>query len=240
MLGTRLVPCGVILGLVVSSHAQSREGERERIKDRPGTPAVRTAPSAIGHMDGVGGSQVNVASGGLNVIGDAGNEPSIAIDPQAPNRIVIGWRQFDTIASNFREAGVNFSVDGGRTWSAKSELDSGVFRSDPVLDSDLAGNFYYHSLTQSNGEYSCQLFKSIDRGVTWQGPIQAFGGDKAWFAVDKTGLPSSGQMYAAWDYAGCCGDDWFNRSTDGGLNWSSPGANSNHANLGGAHHRQRR
>ncbi len=46
--------------------------------------------------------QVNVNAQGLNILGDAANEPSIAVDPTAPNRIAIGWRQFDTIASNFR------------------------------------------------------------------------------------------------------------------------------------------
>lgn len=50
--------------------------------------------------------QVNVDSAGNNTFGDAANEPSIAIDPTNPNRIVIAWRQFDTIASNFRQAGV--------------------------------------------------------------------------------------------------------------------------------------
>ncbi len=185
-------------------------------------PARATAP-ALGGADGPAGAQVNVNGSGLNIVGDAGNEPSIAIDPGAPNRIVIGWRQFDTIASNFREAGVNYSLDGGRTWAAASELDSGVFRSDPVLDSDLQGNFYYHSLRVINGsQYSCQVYRSSDGGATWQGPFDAFGGDKAWFAVDKTGLASSGQMYAGWDYAGCCGNNWFSRSVNGGLAWTSP------------------
>lgn len=49
--------------------------------------------------------QVNVDGLGNNVIGDAANEPSMAIDPTNPKRIAIGWRQFDTIASNFRQAG---------------------------------------------------------------------------------------------------------------------------------------
>ncbi|UCC29970.1 MAG: hypothetical protein JSU86_17440, partial [Phycisphaerales bacterium] len=39
--------------------------------------------------------QVNVDSYGNNIVGDAANEPSIAIDPTDPDKIVIGWRQFD-------------------------------------------------------------------------------------------------------------------------------------------------
>ena len=50
-------------------------------------------------------AQVNVAPGQLNIVGDAANEPSIAVDPTNPNRISIGWRQFDTITSDFRQAG---------------------------------------------------------------------------------------------------------------------------------------
>src|SRR5437667_10639085 len=40
--------------------------------------------------------QVNVGTNGQNIAGDAANEPSICIDPNNPNRIAIGWRQFDT------------------------------------------------------------------------------------------------------------------------------------------------
>ncbi len=50
-------------------------------------------------------SQVNVDADGNDIIGDAANETSIAVDPTNPNRIVIGWRQFDTVNSDFRQAG---------------------------------------------------------------------------------------------------------------------------------------
>ncbi len=58
--------------------------------------------------------QVNV-SGGQNILGDAANEPSMCIDPNNPNRIAIGWRQFDSTNSNFRQGGYAFSK---RTLSA--------------------------------------------------------------------------------------------------------------------------
>ena len=77
---------------------------------------VLAAPSPHVRADGAGASvQVNVDAAGMNILGDAANEPSIAIDPTAPNRITIGWRQFDTVSSNFRQAGVAWSNDGGRT-----------------------------------------------------------------------------------------------------------------------------
>ena len=38
--------------------------------------------------------QVNVDELGRNIVGDAANEPSIAVNPKDPSNIVIGWRQF--------------------------------------------------------------------------------------------------------------------------------------------------
>ncbi|MGY8933084.1 MAG: hypothetical protein ACKVIM_02805 [Flavobacteriales bacterium] len=48
--------------------------------------------------------QVNIDENGNNIIGDAGNEPSLAVDPTNPNRIVMGWRQFDDASNYFRQA----------------------------------------------------------------------------------------------------------------------------------------
>ena len=45
-------------------------------------------------------AQVNVSAVGANIPGDVANEPSLAVDPTNPRRMVIGWRQFDSIASN--------------------------------------------------------------------------------------------------------------------------------------------
>ena len=91
--------------------------------------------------------QVNVDEFGNNIPGDAANESSLAIDPTNSERIAIGWRQFDTIASNFRQAGWGHSNDGGQSWTFPGVIEPGVFRSDPVLDADSDGNFYYYSLT---------------------------------------------------------------------------------------------
>ena len=133
------------------------------------------------------GVQVNVDSMGNNIWFDAANEPSLAIDPSNPSRMVIVWRQFDTMESNFRQAGCAYSHDRGQTWTFNGPIDPGVYRSDPVVDTDLDGNFYFYSLHNNNGYYSCQLFKSPDGGITWSEPIFAFGGDKSWMVIDKTG-----------------------------------------------------
>lgn len=106
--------------------------------------------------------QVNVDVNGNNIIGDAANEPSIAIDPTDPNKIVIGWRHFDTVESNFRQAGWAYRHDAGKTWTFSGVLEPGVFRSDPVLDADADGDFYFYSLTS---DFTCDVFKSTDGGV---------------------------------------------------------------------------
>ncbi len=183
--------------------------------------ARRTSPAVRWSRNGYVSVQVNVDENGDNIEGDAANEPSIAVDPTKPNWMAIGWRQFDTIDSDFRQAGWAYTRDGGRWWTFPGVIDPGVFRSDPVLESDADGIFYFDSLTNVGG-YHCRVFKSIDGGESWDDGVSAYGGDKAWMAIDRTGGIGHGHIYAAWDHAGCCGDDWFNRSTDGGETFEYP------------------
>ncbi len=90
--------------------------------------------------------QVNVDNNGDNIIGDAANEPSIAVDPTEGNKMTIGWRRFNSVSSNFRQGGWGFTTDGGTTWTFPGVLENNVFRSDPVLNSDETGRFFYLSL----------------------------------------------------------------------------------------------
>src|SRR3954470_22424203 len=86
--------------------------------------------------------QVNVNSAGQNITADAANEPSIVVDPTNRNKMSIGWRQFDNVGSNFRQAGYGYSSNGGVSWTFPGVLEAGVFRSDPVLVPDANGNFF--------------------------------------------------------------------------------------------------
>jgi hypothetical protein len=168
--------------------------------------------------------QVNVDSQGNNVIGDAANEPSIAVDPTNPQHIVIGWRQFATVTSGLREAGYAYSSDDGQSWTA-STLTPGVGRSDPVLGVDSQGTFFYYSLTGPPffPTYRCHLFRSTQGGAVWEAPVVAGGGDKPWMAVDRSGGVGDGQVYVSWrTAAGCCGDRVYARSADRGLSFSEP------------------
>ena len=165
--------------------------------------------------------QVNVDGAGNNIVGDAANEPSMAIDPTDPRNIVVGWRQFDAVTSDFRQAGYAYSHDGGASWTFPGVLEPGQFRSDPVLEADSTGVFYYYSLSSTT---TAEMFISRDKGVTWDGPISAQGGDKNWLAVDATGRPSDGFVYPTWNSQfTCCepGTD-YSRSIDGGQNYQGP------------------
>ncbi|MHC4063592.1 MAG: hypothetical protein ACYSUI_03695 [Planctomycetota bacterium] len=183
----------------------------------PTTPAARVTRGPYESI------QVNLDADGLNIVGDAANEPSLAVAPTDPDRMAIGWRQFDTVVSNFRQAGWAYSHDGGQTWTFPGVLDPGQFRSDPVLDTDADGNFYYYSLSGAFEGWECELFKSYDAGVSWPQMASAFGGDKAWMVVDKTDGIGRGNVYAIWQrYYNCCGANTFTRSTDGGLTFEQP------------------
>lgn len=162
-------------------------------------------------------TQVNVDADGNDIIGDAGNEPSLAVDPTNPDRIVIGWRQFDDIGSNFRQAGYGYSLDGGFSFTFPGVLDPGLFRSDPVLDFDAEGNFYYNSL---QGDFSCDVFQITDGGTVWSQPAQAKGGDKQWMRLDRSGGIGNQNNYSYWNSNfSICSPGSFTRSSDGSLSF---------------------
>ncbi|MBK7403084.1 MAG: hypothetical protein IPJ41_00275 [Phycisphaerales bacterium] len=184
----------------------------------PDTP--RTSPGAIVRRGLFESVQVNTDADGLNILGDAANEPSIAPNELDPANIVIAWRQFDTINSDFRQAGQSFSWDRGRTWSGTRVLDPGVFRSDPVVRAGPDGELYLSSLRIDPG-YVTDIFRSEDGGDTWLGPYYSLGGDKQWISVDLTDGPGRGMVYQHWDSASPFGRK-FSRSFDRGGTWDDP------------------
>jgi len=190
------------------------------IKDDDYVPDLRESqgrsPAYNYSMNSIITTQVNVDASGQNIVGDAANEPSIAVDRNNPDRIAIGWRQFNTISSNFRQAGFGFTTNGGQTWTFPGVIEPGVFRSDPVLESDAAGNFYYNSLT-NNPTYFCDVFKSNNGGSSWGNKTYAQGGDKQWMTIDRTNGTGTGHIYAFWtSYYSVCYPGFFTRSTNNG------------------------
>ena len=165
-------------------------------------------------------TQVNIDEDGNNIVGDAANEPSIAVDPNDPSRIAIGWRQFATINNSYRQAGNAFSSDGGDTWTAPEALDPNQFRSDPVLVADNNGNFFYNSLAVTNSVYTCDVFTRTNGGASWEGPTYAYGGDKQWMTVDNSGGMGDGHLYAFWTSAySICEPNFFSRSSNSNESW---------------------
>src|SRR6266498_2132307 len=167
--------------------------------------------------------QVNVDANGNNIVGDAANEPSISVNPTDGNKMAIGWRQFDTWTSNFRQAGYGYTTDDGFTWHFPGTLQAGAYRSDPVTNSDEAGNFFYLSIFV-NG-YCGDIWRSTNGGQTWalRSPNGgAHSGDKEWFTIDKTYGMGHGFQYQFWSEFFACDFGGFSRSTDGGVTWQTP------------------
>jgi len=82
-------------------------GEPLEKYDNPPAPPrkIETSPRMISIFGPFVSHQVNVDASGQNIIGDAANECAISVDPTDGNKMTIGWRQFDDVTSNFRQAG---------------------------------------------------------------------------------------------------------------------------------------
>lgn len=187
-----------------------------------------TPPSPVISFGAYASHQVNVDALGQNLPGDRGNEPTIAQNPLNPANIVIGWRRFDSPSSGIRHGGFAYSFDAGQSWTTgKLPAVAGQSRSDPVLETDTQGNFYYQSLALG-GDNQASIFKSIDGGVTWSEPVNQFYGDKNWLVIDKTGTAADGNIYSTWRRTVFPNPDpnytpkYFVRSTDGGLTYQEP------------------
>src|SRR3954451_6428523 len=108
-----------IVALLLFSSAQYVSGQEPRHRPKPSEveemekydmpPAGFWGTGTSPAMESVYGAftshQVNVNASGMNVVGDAANEPSICVDPTNHNRMAIGWRQFNSVTSNFRQSG---------------------------------------------------------------------------------------------------------------------------------------
>jgi hypothetical protein len=87
--------------------------------------------------------QMNVDDNGNNILGDAAHEPTIAFDPNNPDKLVAGWKHFASVFSGSREGGWGFSDDGGKHWHFQGFVTPGEQRTNNMVDVDLLGNFYY-------------------------------------------------------------------------------------------------
>src|SRR5438093_921392 len=226
-----LICLSSLLPLGTASGQASRKGRLTEPLEKYGMPPaplgtyrLDSSPRTISPYGTFTSLQVHVDAQGNNIVGDAANEPTISVDPTDGNKIAIGWRQFDTWTSNFRQAGYGYTTDAGTTWHFPGVLQNGVFRSDPVTNSDDTGNFFYLSLLVNT--FCGDIWRSTNGGQTWteRSPDGgAHSGDKEWFTVDRT--PASmghGFQYQFWTGIFACDFGEFSRSTDGGVTWQAP------------------
>ena len=194
----------------------------ETSKNMPPAPPrkIETSPRKVSQLGVFTSYQANVDATGNNILGDAANEPAIAVDPTDGNKMTIGWRQFDSIQSDFRQGGWGYTTDAGVHWTFPGVLEPGVFRSDPVTHSDEIGKFFYLSLLGDN--FCDDVWNSTNGGQSWTQGGPAHGGDKEWFTIDKTNGTGHGFQYQFWTGFFACDFGEFTRSTDGGLTWMSP------------------
>jgi len=215
------------MALTVTAVAQSqriRHLPDEPLEERDMPPAPKmlhfTSPRMVAIQGGFTSVQVNVDGNGNNILGDAANEPSMTMVPGDRTKMAVGWRQFNSISSNFRQGGNGYTVDGGLHWTVNPLLENNVFRSDPVLVSTAEGVFHYNSLLET---FFTTEFRSNDFGDSWTKLGPATGGDKQWLTIDNTNSTGKGFVYQAWSTAGNnYGGRQFSRSTDGGVNWMNP------------------
>jgi len=224
---------GLACGILISgpSFGQMRGGDPDEargsvpILEKYGDPPwisnlTITGPAGGCKIGSFTSVQVNVNAQGQNILNDAANEPSICINPNNHNLMTIAWRQFNNKTSNFRQAGWAYTTNGGLSWTFPGVLENNVFRSDPVLQTDADGNFFYLSLLQT---FYDDVWKSINGGANFSRVADATGGDKEWFTIDRTNSIGKGNMYQYWSTAGNnYGGRQFSRSVNGGITWSSP------------------
>jgi hypothetical protein len=232
VLNSSFLICLPLLCALTSASAQlaptwkPREKEPLEKYDMPPMYIFRleTSPRMISQFGVFTSYQVNVDANGQNIVGDAANECTISVDPTNTSKMAIGWRQFNSVLSNFRQGGYGYTADSGIHWTFPGVLETNVFRSDPVTNSDETGTFFYLSLLQTFCE---NMYRSTNGGQSWtelQADGLADGGDKQWFTIDKTGGPGHGFQYQSSDGVDCdnTGVVEFQRSTDGGITWQAP------------------
>src|ERR1700716_4199298 len=104
VLRTCLLVTALFLVIESSLAAPTRRIPKEELEKMQDPPMFIFATGASPAMTSAFGAftsyQVNVDANGQNITGDAANEPSLSVDPSNPNKMAIGWRQFDSVVSN--------------------------------------------------------------------------------------------------------------------------------------------
>ncbi len=190
------------------------------------------------NMASTSGTNVQVSS---NVQGQ--NEPSVAIDPSHPKRLVVGAND---LSPGFAWLGSYTSSDGGLTWTAglipPTNLTSFTYASDPSVVFDRTGALYYggvafNGFSGSPVDGSVFVSRSLDDGASYtrtsivaQGffnnKIDVFN-DKPYIATDTSSGAYLGRIYVSWTRItttrlSSIADIMVAYSTNGGSSFSTP------------------
>src|ERR1041385_7634159 len=151
------------------------------------------------------------------------------------SNVVCGFNDsalFDDITS-FKFTGFSQSTNNGASWRDRGSLptnpdgDAG----DPVMAySKKTGTLLFATLSL-NTAYKVLVFRSVDNGATFTGPVNVAPGftantgnhDKEWIAIDNFPGAGFGNAYVFWRNFATGGGMTFTRSTDDGLTWGPSG-----------------
>ena len=136
------------------------------------------------------------------------------------------------------------STDGGKTWSAMSDISPGfpnsgadsaplVVEPNGRIDVLYQGYQVFNPPTDTLGTGSSYFTSSTDQGRTWSAPVlvggqAGFMSTLEWWIDGDISIDSAGNLYATWDTQGTNTDGsandigWLSYSTDGGVTWSAP------------------
>ena len=152
-------------------------------------------------------------------LGNDFGEPHIVTNPRNPLNSICA----------FNTNSVYYTLDGF-SWTKISVNFAGFAASeilgDPVLAFDSLGNITYQQLYQQGSTYGVVVTRSTNGGQSFSGAYRVTSttvglSDKEWICADQTAGPFSNYLYTMWRQFGASGMR-FCRSTNGGVNWSSP------------------
>lgn len=156
-------------------------------------------------------------------------EPSIAINPNNPRKMIAG-----SVMNDYY-----FSRDGGKTWKSKSMQSPYGVNGDPVMHVSQEGWYYYfHLANPPNGNWIDRIVCERSRWICgrWKStatiPQAPKAQDKHWMAE----CPRTGNLYLTWTEFDKYGSKdtahhsriMFSKSTDRGENWTVPKIISKH------------
>ena len=162
------------------------------------------------------------------------SEVHLSFNPTNPLNILLSC---NTFPNGYSEQGYFYSFDWGKTWNGANWLaNNGFGRGDPSTAFDASGNAYIETMSAPdlNADADGYLIqKSTNGGGSWLSQVRGAGpiadGDKPMIAADNMAAsPYKNYLYCAW------GSTFiqFNRSTDGGVSFSSRVALSTSASQG--------